>query len=190
MRVNKIHRTFLAIAILLAFPAVITLNNQTALAQSSAVDQFRQLDRQEPRLRQVLPNADVFTCENASLPHFKAYDEDTNGKRTLVGLAFFTNELDPKIYGYKAQFWMLVGMTTNGVLTGVSIDYHAEPFGYFSIDPPEYGEQFIGKSILDPLEVGNDIDAVSQATITIEAATRAIRQGSRQLARQFLSERK
>ena len=97
MRVNKIHRTFLAIAILLAFPAVITLNNQTALAQSSAVDQFRQLDRQEPRLRQVLPNADVFTFENASLPHFKAYDEDTNGKRTLVGLAFFTNELDPKI---------------------------------------------------------------------------------------------
>ena len=54
----------------------------------------------------------------------------------------------------------------------------------------EYGEQFIGKSILDPLEVGNDIDAVSRATITIEAATRAIRQGSRQLVRQFFSERK
>ena len=34
---------------------------------------------------------------------------------------------------------MLVGITPNGVLTGISIDYHAEPFGYFSIDPPKYG---------------------------------------------------
>ena len=41
---------------------------------------------------------------------------------------------------------------------------------------------------MDPLEVGNDIDAVSRATITVENATRAIRQGSRQLIRQFLSE--
>ena len=185
MQVTRIYRTLLTVAMLLAFPSVITLNDQTALAQSSAVDQFRQLDRQEPRLRQVLPNADVFTFENASLSHFKAYAEDTNGKRTLVGLAFFTNELDPKIYGYKAQVWMLVGMTTNGVLTGVSIDYHAEPFGYFSIDPPEYSEQFIGKSILDPLEVGRDIDAVSRATITGEAGTRAIRQGSRHFGRHF-----
>lgn len=190
MREKRFHRRFLTVATFLIVPAFLTLYDQTASAQSSSIDQFRQLKRQEPRLRQVLPNADVFTFEDASLPHFKAYDEDGNGKRTLIGLAFFTNELDPKVYGYKAQFWMLVGMTTNGVLTGVSIDYHAEPFGYFSIDPPEYGEQFIGKSILDPLEVGNDIDAVSRATITIEAATRAIRQGSRQLVRQFFSERK
>ena len=52
------------------------------------------------------------------------------------------------------------------------------------------GEQFKGKSVLDPLQVGTDIDAVSRATITVEAATRAIRQGSRQLVRQFLSEQK
>jgi len=175
---------------LLAAPAFVVLATQVALTQSAAVDQFRQLERQDPRLRQVLPDADLFTFEDATLPHFKAYTASAGGQKKLVGLAFFTNELDPKIYGYKAQFWMLVGMTPNGVLTGISIDYHAEPFGYFSIDPPAYGEQFKGKSILDPLEVGEDINAVSRATITVEAATRAIRQGSRQLVRQFLSEQK
>ena len=80
MQVTRIYRTFLTVAMLLAFPSVITLNDQTALAQSSAVDQFRQLDRQEPRLRQVLPNADVFTFENAVEAHKKML----NGKR-LVG---------------------------------------------------------------------------------------------------------
>ena len=49
-------------------------------------------------------------------------------------------------------------------------------------------EQFNTRQILDPLEVGVDIDAVSRATITVEAATRAIRQGARQLAREFLAE--
>ena len=169
-------------------PAFVLLTPQIALAQSSADDQFRQVERQEPRLREVLPDADSFTFEHATLPHFKAWAVDARGEKALVGLAFFTNELDPQIHGYKAQFWMLVGVTPSGVLTGISIDYHAEPFGYFSIDPPGYGEQFKGLSILDPLEVGTDIDAVSRATITVEAATRAIRQGSRQLVRQYLSE--
>ena len=56
------------------------------------------------------------------------------------------------------------------------------------MDRPEFPDQFVGKSILDPLEVGQDIDAVSRATITVEAATRAIRQGARQLAGEFLAQ--
>lgn len=156
---------------------------QFVQAQRSVVEQFRQVERQERHLRAVLPDANTYRFVNAALPHFRAYAGDE-----LVGLAFFTNELDPQVYGYKAQFWMLVGMTPGGVLTGVTIDYHAEPFGYFSIDPPAYAAQFQGKSVMDPLEVGNDIDAVSRATITVENATKAIRLGSRQLIRQFLSE--
>lgn len=156
-----------------------------AVGGQSWVDQFRHVDTQKRHLETVLPTAERYEFVDAALPHFRGYSGDG-----LVGLAFFTNELDPKVYGYKTQFWMMVGVQTSGVISGVSIDYHAEPFGYFSIDPPEYVEQFKGKSIMDPLEVGNDIDAVSRATITTESATRAIRQGSRQLLRQYLSERR
>ena len=83
---------------------------------------------------------------------------------------------------------MLVGMDTEGRLVDVQVVYHYEPFGYFSIDRPKFATQFRNKSILDPLEVGEDIDAVSRATITVTAATRAIRQGARLLAREFLAQ--
>ena len=161
---------------LTALPAV-------ALAQLTAVEQFRDVERQAHHLRAVLPDADSYRFVDAAFPHFRGYAGDT-----LVGLAFFTHELDPPIRGYKDRFWILAGLTPGGVLTGISIDYHVEPFGYFSIDLPAFAAQFPGKSILEPLEVGRDIDAVSKATITVESATRSIRQGARQLMRQFLAE--
>ena len=107
----------------------------------------------------------------------------------MVGLAFFTTDLTPRIYAYKGRITTLVALDIGGTLVGVQVVHHYEPFGYFSIDRPEFSEQFLGKSILDPLEVGEDVDAVSRATITVEAATRAIRQGARQLVREFLAKR-
>ncbi|HIN12387.1 MAG TPA: FMN-binding protein [Acidobacteria bacterium] len=41
---------------------------------------------------------------------------------------------------------------------------------------------------VDESTTAEDIDAVSRATITVTAATRAIRQGARLLAREFLAE--
>ena len=59
--------------------------------------------------------------------------------------------------------------------------YHDEPFGYFSIDLPEFIEQFRGKSALAPMTVGDDIDGVSRATITNNAAVRSIRDSARRM---------
>ena len=84
---------------------------------------------------------------------------------------------------------MLVGMSPGGTLLDISIVYHNEPFGYFSIDLPKFVQQFRGKSVLDRLTVGDDIDAVSRATITNNAAVRAIRDSARRMAREFLAER-
>ena len=84
---------------------------------------------------------------------------------------------------------MLVGMDPGGTLIDISIVYHDEPFGYFSIDPPEFIEQFRGKSVLAPMTVGQDIDGVSRATITNNAAVRSIRDSARRMAREFLTER-
>ena len=142
----------------------------------------------EAALRRLIPQADSFDLVETEARHFRAYARTAEGDATLVGLAFFTTDLTPRLYAYKGRITMLVGVDTAGGLIGVRVVYHYEPFGYFSIDLPEFSEQFIGRSILDPLEVGEDIDAVSRATITVEAATRAIRQGARQLVRAFLAE--
>lgn len=143
----------------------------------------------EAALRRLIPQADHFELVETGSRHFRAYTSLAPGSEPrLVGLAFFTTDLTPRIYAYKGRITTLVGMDTRGTLIGVQVVHHYEPFGYFSIDRPDFPEQFVGKSILDPLEVGKDIDAVSRATITVEAATRAIRRGARQLVRDFLAE--
>jgi hypothetical protein len=82
---------------------------------------------------------------------------------------------------------MLVGMDMKGVLTGLVVDYNSEPYGYFSVDPPKFAQQFKGKSIRDPFRVGGDIDAVSRASITMNSAARAVRDASRMVARALLT---
>jgi hypothetical protein len=78
-------------------------------------------------------------------------------------------------------------MDTAGIITGVIVDYHSEPYGYFSVEPQEFADQFKGKSVRDPFRVGGDIDAVSRATISISSGARDVRDSARIMAREFLS---
>jgi transcriptional regulator of nitric oxide reductase len=104
-----------------------------------------------------------------------------------LGYAFWTTELEPLERGYDGPIKMLVGLDTGGVLTGVVVVEHHEPYGDFSVDTPEFAAQFKGKNIRDPFRVGSDVDAVSRATISITSATRAIRNSARRVARQLLT---
>jgi NosR/NirI family nitrous oxide reductase transcriptional regulator len=105
----------------------------------------------------------------------------------LLGLSFWTTEIEPLERGYDGPIKILVGMDTKGVLTGVVVAAHNEPYGDFSVDLPEFAAQFKGKSIRDPFRVGADIAAVSRATITITSAARAIRISARRMATQLLA---
>jgi hypothetical protein len=64
---------------------------------------------------------------------------------------------------------------------------HREPYGYFSLDLPEWPRQFQGKSIRDAFKVGADVDAISRATISVTSASRAIRNAARKIARAHLA---
>lgn len=140
------------------------------------------------QLNQLFPAATAFSPKAGDPPHFKAYISDAqSGQPTLAGFAFWTTELEPLERGYDGPIKVLVGMDTHGILTGILVVEHHEPYGYFSVDPPAFRAQFKGKSIRDPFRVGNDIDAVSTATLTVTSATRAVRNGARRVARQFLT---
>ena len=160
-----------------------------ALAPTAAAAQGLVSPADEAALRRLVPGADHFELRDRGARHFRAFAAPEAGAvPRLIALAFFTTDLAPRIYAYKGRITSLVAMDPGGRLIGVRVVHHYEPFGYFSIDLPGFTPQFAGKSILDPLEVGGDIDAVSRATITMEAATRTIRQGARRLARDFLAE--
>jgi len=139
-------------------------------------------------LRRLFPNAASFSPLGGTPLHFKAYAADPrrNPAAPLLGYAFWTTDLVPQEYAYHGPIHILVGMSLQGVLTGVVVDYDSDPYGYFSVEPPEFAAQFKGKSIFAPFIVGRDVDAVSRASISIASAARAIRDSSRIMARRFL----
>ena len=130
----------------------------------------------------------MFSPKGGDPPHFKAFVTDPrSGQQSLLGLAFWTTELDPLERGYDGPIKILVGMDTKGILTGVIVTDHHEPYGDFSIDRAEFAAQFRGKNIRDPFKVGSDIDAVSRATISVTSSSRSIRNSARRVARQLLT---
>jgi len=141
----------------------------------------------EAQLKSLFPKALTFSPKEGSPPHFSAYGAERSDGKTLLGLAFWTTELEPLERGYDGPIKILVGMDVKGILTGVVVAEHREPYGYFSVDTPEFAAQFAGKDIRDRFRVGEDVAAVSRATITMTSAARAIRNSARRVARQLLT---
>jgi transcriptional regulator of nitric oxide reductase len=137
----------------------------------------------EQRLKRLFPNAAAFSPKEGSPPHYSAFAADA--RKTVLGYAFWTIDLEPLERGYDGPIQMLIGITPQGTLAGVIVTAHREPYGYFSVDKPEFVLQFAGKDVRDPFKVGTD--TVSRATITITSATRAIRNSSRRIARALLT---
>jgi transcriptional regulator of nitric oxide reductase len=154
-----------------------------------AADRIFTNPKPDAHLKKLFPQAAAFSPLEGTPLHFTAYAADprTTPNAPPIGYAFWTTDIMPNERGYHAAMHFLVGMDLQGVLTGVVLDYDSEPYGYFSIQPPEFVAQFKGKSIRTPFRVGQDIDAVSRATITMEAAARVIRDSSRTMAKQFLN---
>lgn len=137
----------------------------------------------QSQLAQLFPAATAFSLKGSDPPVYKAF----TGGQNPIGYAFWTTELEPLERGFDGPIKILVGLDLKGVLTGVIVAAHNEPYGNFSIDLPRFPAQFKNKSIRDQFKVGADIDAVSRATITVTSASRAVRNSARRIARQLLT---
>ena len=166
--------------------AVLALLAATVLA-ARAIAQGGVDVKQEALLKRLFPAATAFSPKGGDPPHFKAFSGDARSGQTLLGLAFWTTELEPFERAYDGPIKILVGMDPKGVLTGVIVTEHHEPYGNFSVDLPGFAAQFRGKSIRDAFKVGADIDAVSRATISVTSASRAVRNSARRVARSLLA---
>lgn len=141
----------------------------------------------QSQLKQVIPSAGSFSSKVLDPPHFKAFaPSPAAGQQEVAGIAFWTTEIEPLERGYDGPIKILVGMDMQGILTGIVVAQHHEPYGDFSIETPQFAAQFKGKSVRDGFRVGADIDAVSRATISVTSAARAIRNSARRMATQLL----
>jgi hypothetical protein len=129
----------------------------------------------EPHLLAVVPGAEVL--RPAGNGDFAAYRGDS-----LVGYARVG-----EAGGYGGPMRVAVGVDSAGAITGVSIISHKEttPF-YRKVTAANIPGRVVGKSVSDPLQVGEDIDAVTGATLSSRALVESVRKGARALgARQL-----
>jgi NosR/NirI family nitrous oxide reductase transcriptional regulator len=161
------------------------------LAGYALVSQFIPLsiEDEQGHIQEVFPEADAFSSKEGNPPFYKAYTIDPqSNRRTLIGLVFFTTDVEPRERGYEGPINIAVGVNLQGAITRIKVVAHREPYGYFSVDRARFAEQFRGKSILDRFRLGKDIDAVSRATMSIGTASRSIRKGARKIMKQHLAQ--
>lgn len=122
--------------------------------------------------REVLPNAETFTQLTTPEGLSEAYaGYDANGK-----LAGKTGKVVTK--GYGGNIEVTVGVDESGAITGVYVggSQFAETAGLGARTKEAwFGEQFIGMSSPVSLKKdGGDVDAVTSATISSRAVTKAV----------------
>ena len=167
--------------LLTRFVIVLTLLAGTA----SVLVRGQSTDAQLVRLKQLFPSATSFSPKGGEPPHITVYGGPKSD--TVIGYAFWTTEVSPLERGYGGPIVMLMGIDTKGILSGLIVIEHHEPYGDFSIDRAAFTAQFRGKDVRDPFKLGGDIDAVSRATITMSSAVRAIRSSARRMARELIT---
>ena len=137
----------------------------------------------QSQLKGLFPNATGFSAKEGNPPHIKVYGAD----RAVTGYAFWTTELVPLERAYDGPIKILVGMDKSARLTGIVVAEHHEPYGNFSIETAKFLNQFKGKNVRDAFKYGEDIDAISTATISVTSAARAVRNSARRVAREYLT---
>ena len=96
--------------------------------------------RPEPHFKTLFPNAGGFSTFGGTPLHYKVYgvDPKTDPTAPPIGFIFWTTDVVPNERAYHGPIHFLVGMDTRGVIQNVVLDYNSEPYGYFSIDPPQF----------------------------------------------------
>ena len=117
-------------------------------------------------MQTLLPgNENYFTVEPYA-------GEDENIVSIHKGLNGFV--IETKTYGYAGDITMLVGVSTEGTVTGLVVRHLTETYGLGrnALTDTEFLSQFLNTS--GEAAVGETVDALTGATVTSKAITRAV----------------
>jgi len=108
--------------------------------------------------------------EQTTTQIFVGYDD----RDDVTGFAFVGEGA-----GYGGAIRILVGVDDNsGAILGLAVLSHSETPGIGSkIEEASFRNQFVGKTLDDPIAVGKDINALTGATVSSRAVTEAVRRG-------------
>jgi len=135
-------------------------------------------------LKEVFPDCNSFSQKKENFRYFKAYKD-----KKLSGYAFLTTDLAPEIKGYGGPIEILVGIDLKAKIKGLKILKHRETPEYFK-NPFAFLSQFKGKTPEDEITVGKDINAITGATISAIAVSKAVKKSLLKFAEEVLKMKK
>ncbi len=125
-----------------------------------------------PLVTEVLPGADRIR------PTGNLYIGTRSSDGSLVGYAAVGSAP-----GYGGPIEVLVGVNPDGVIMGAKVVQQRESPGFFRrLDQQNFLDQYGGVSIQAPLQLKDDLDGVSGATLSSEGVAGGIRQAVRVIA--------
>ncbi|HBH62170.1 MAG TPA: hypothetical protein DDX85_10630 [Nitrospiraceae bacterium] len=137
--------------------------------------------RYEYKLNDVLDAAKFVQKEN----YWEGYSD---GK--LRGYVFLSDKWAKKLVGYSGKHMeTLIGMDTNGIITGVKLIFHSEPIVLIGLKENSYQDflkQYPGNNIQKEMSVGKEIsmDAITGATVTAIVQNAIIFESAKKVAAQ------
>lgn len=157
----------LAVICIVATLALALTNNFT-----SAIISKRQADDLKATLGVVLPGVDSFEAKTDA--NGATYYLATKGG-SPAGAVF-----NAAPQGFGGPINMLVGFDQTGKITGVEIVSLSETpgVGMRTKEDPSFREQFKGKSVTDAIAVGQDVQALTGATVSSKAVTKGVRESA------------
>ena len=91
-------------------------------------------------------------------------------------------------HGYAGPVKVAVGLDKNGTIANAVIVRQTESAAFFSLVTDNgYPSRFKGKNYSDQFEVGNDVDSVTGATVSLKAVSNAVQQACSDVAVERLS---
>lgn len=138
----------------------------------------------EEKLKKAFPSADSYSEQlgkkEGVTPYYEAYDSEKHP----MGILFVTTDLFPQIRGFAGPVPVLVGLTTQGDVTGISIlDNDETPSYVYKIyEEEDFLKYFRGKQFDSPFKPGEDIAGITGATVTVETIGRSVALSSREMA--------
>ncbi len=146
---------------------------QASLAEVLEAESFEAIDLDEDAIIDALTDAGIEKEAAKINTVYKATDASGN----TVGFDFDVSEME----GYGGEINFIVGIDTDGAITGVSILKINETAGLgMKAKEADFRDQYVGKAVESFVvtktgkTADNEIDAISAATITSKAMTKGV----------------
>ena len=122
-------------------------------------------------LNLLIPEADFFKEATEPFLHYEAHKNNN-----LIGYCVNSKDVAPDVKGYSGPIEILIGFSIYGSIEGLKILHHAETSSYANgITERSFLDQFIGKGPKDRFIVGEDIDAITRATISSKTVANIVK---------------